>query len=350
MMRSKILGRARGALQLGCGAAIGVAATLLAGVSGGPDTCRSNGDCPDGFYCQKTVGDCEGVGVCTPMPQGCPDVFDPVCGCDGVTYGNACEAAAAGVNVAFLGECVTEACFGNEACPKGFYCKKPVGQCDGPGVCTETPTACIEIFDPVCGCDGVTYDNECFAAAAGVSVAHEGPCEKDVCLSNAECPEGFYCQKALGDCNGPGMCVPIPTACPDVVDPVCGCDGVTYFNACEAAAAGVSVAHEGECGQACTDNGDCPDGFYCKKPAGQCEGKGVCAPMPELCPLVFAPVCGCDGVTYDNECFAAAAGVNVLHDGPCKKVCVGDLNGDGEVDGADLGLLLANWGPCKGSP
>jgi hypothetical protein len=25
-----------------------------------------------------------------------------------------------------------------------------------------------------------------------------------------------------------------------------------------------------------------------------------------------------------------------------------DLNGDGFVDGADLGRLLANWGPCGG--
>ncbi len=28
--------------------------------------------------------------------------------------------------------------------------------------------------------------------------------------------------------------------------------------------------------------------------------------------------------------------------------CVADLNGDGKVDGADLGLLLADWGPCAG--
>ena len=27
-----------------------------------------------------------------------------------------------------------------------------------------------------------------------------------------------------------------------------------------------------------------------------------------------------------------------------------DLNGDGTVDGADLGLLLGAWGPCPGSP
>jgi hypothetical protein len=27
-----------------------------------------------------------------------------------------------------------------------------------------------------------------------------------------------------------------------------------------------------------------------------------------------------------------------------------DFNGDGQVNGADLGLLLASWGPCKGCP
>ena len=28
--------------------------------------------------------------------------------------------------------------------------------------------------------------------------------------------------------------------------------------------------------------------------------------------------------------------------------CFGDLNGDGSVNGADLGILLAAWGPCRG--
>jgi hypothetical protein len=40
------------------------------------------------------------------MPQGCPDVWQPVCGCDEVTYGNACEAEAVGMNVlSENGEC-----------------------------------------------------------------------------------------------------------------------------------------------------------------------------------------------------------------------------------------------------
>jgi len=36
--------------------------------------------------------------------------------------------------------------------------------------------ACIEIYKPVCGRDGRTYSNECFAKAARVDVDHDGVC------------------------------------------------------------------------------------------------------------------------------------------------------------------------------
>jgi hypothetical protein len=31
---------------------------------------------------------------------------------------------------------------------------------------------------------------------------------------------------------------------------------------------------------------------------------------------------------------------------PKNAIVPSDLNGDGEVNGADLGLLLSHWGPC----
>src|SRR5690606_41186328 len=107
-----------------------------------------------------------------------------------------------------------------------------------------------------CGCDGQTYGNGCEAGAAGVSVAAEGACEGSsgaTCggLVGGGCADGQFCNYPLdamcGSADQTGVCEPIPEACTEQYEPVCGCDDATYSNACEANAEGVSVAALGEC-------------------------------------------------------------------------------------------------------
>ncbi|KAJ3204387.1 hypothetical protein HDU67_009548 [Dinochytrium kinnereticum] len=130
------------------------------------------------------------------------DLVDEVCGSDSVTYKNACLLATA-------------------SCSNPSITELHKGRCDssapeptGPGCAVRCNT---QLVKEVCGTDGITYQNSCLLLTAScgnptLKVASTG-----------------RCVAPLAEPTGPGCGVRCDTR---LVDEVCGSDGVTYKNPC----------------------------------------------------------------------------------------------------------------------
>lgn len=132
-----------------------------------------------------------------------------------------------------------------------------------------------------------------FSAGASGSGSGGGP-PLIPCASQLDCKYGWLCEKSACDALM-GVCAPRPFVfCPAEPDPVCGCDGVTYWNDCVRRQTGAQLQAPGECGITacrCDVDSDCADDAEFAVCARLAQGgddchsteSGVCWVLPPQC-------------------------------------------------------------------
>jgi Kazal-type serine protease inhibitor domain len=94
---------------------------------------------------------------------------------------------------------------------------------------------------------GIASGSAWAAASASNSANLDEPCGGP---NHITCNSALYCQLPAGQCSAadvPGVCAKAPDFCMRVSRPVCGCNGKTYPNECEARHAKMAIDTTGAC-------------------------------------------------------------------------------------------------------
>nr|XP_020637908.1 agrin isoform X3 [Pogona vitticeps] len=298
------------------------------GACGSKDPCVEV-TCSFGSTCARSTDGLSAKCICPSSCSGVPE--NTVCGSDGKDYRSECH-------------------LNRHACDKQENIfKKFDGPCDP---CKSThndmnrvcrvnprtrraellsrPESCPKKWDPVCGDDGVTYDNDCVMVKSGairgmeIQKVRSGQCQfQDKCKD--ECRFHGVCLNR----RGVARCSCERVLCDGAYRPLCGRDSRTYANDCERQKAecqqrlAIPVKHQGPCDLGTPSpclSVECTFGSTCvvKNQEAVCE-------CQQVCQSVYDPVCGSDHLTYGNPCELEAMAcalrkeIRVKHKGPCDR-------------------------------